>query len=290
MTEGQRGAIFVAPALLFILLVAFYPIIRNFWLSFLNIDLVSMGGTKYIGFKNYFKLIRDLRFIQSFENTIIFTAISVPIEFLLGLVFALTLNESFPGRRLVRAVAIIPWALPTAVMAMAWRWIFNDMYGVFGDILVKLGAIERSPAWLGEPGLAMFAAIFADVWKTTPFIFIILLAGLQSIPHEIYEAASIDGATSFRRFTRVTLPLLRPSIVSALMFRSIQAFAVFDLMWVLTGGGPGGSTQTISLLVYSTVFRYLDLGYGAALAVVAFVCVLALAGVISWFNKEKVEY
>jgi multiple sugar transport system permease protein len=230
----------------------------------------------------------DGRFWQSLFNTSSFTVISVVIELLLGLVIALVLNKSFFGRGIVRTIAIIPWALPTAIMGLAWAWIFNDQYGIVNDILQRLGLIDTGISWLGTPTLAMAALIVADVWKTTPFISIILLARLQSISQDLYEAHAIDGASPWQSFQQITLPLLMPQILIALLFRFAQSFGIFDLVQVMTGGGPAGSTETVSIYIYSTVMRYLDFGYGAALVVVTFL-LLVLAVAITFWLLDRVR-
>jgi multiple sugar transport system permease protein len=226
---------------------------------------------------DYAELFRDRTLHRSAANTLLFASASVSLEMLFGLAFALLLHQTFKLRGMVRAIALIPWALPTAVMAMSWRWIFNDTYGVASDLLTRLGLAERGVAWLGQPGTAFAALVVADVWKTTPFVTIILLAGLQSIPRDLYEAMSVDGAGAIRRFLLVTIPLLRPAIALALTFRLIQALGIFDLIWVLTGGGPADSTKTVALYIYDNVFRYLKPGYGAALTVAVTLSVLAVA-------------
>ncbi|MBI3098129.1 MAG: sugar ABC transporter permease [Planctomycetes bacterium] len=198
-------------------------------------------------------------------TTLAFAAVSVTLEMAIGLGFALLLQQTIRARGLFRAIALIPWALPTAVMAMSWRWIFNDVYGVANDMLLKVGLLHEPIAWLGRPGTAFFALVAADVWKTTPFVTIILLAGLQSVPRDLHEAMSVDGAGPVRRFFSLALPLLRPAMAVAVTFRMIQALGIFDLVWVLTGGGPADSTRTLAQYVYETLFRYLNLGYGAAL-------------------------
>jgi multiple sugar transport system permease protein len=201
---------------------------------------------------------------------------------------ALVLNQSFYGRGIVRTIALLPWALPTALIALVWTWIFNDQYGVVNDILLRLGLINASSNWLGDPTLAMISVIVADVWKTTPFISILLLAGLQSIPNDLYEAHAIDGASSWQSFHQITLPLLVPQIVIALVFRFAQAFGSFDLIAVMTGGGPGGATEMVSLYIYTTVMRYLDFGYGAALVVVTFVILIVVVAIAnSCLNQSK---
>ncbi len=275
-----EGWILVIPALLLLALVFAYPIARAFWLSLFTENLGTRLQPVFAGLGNFGRMAGDGRFWQSLQNTGVFTLLSVTLEMLLGTTIALVLNQSFRGRGALRAIVLLPWALPTAVMALAWTWIFNDQYGVLNDVLLRLGLVHSSINWLGEPSLAMLSLVVADVWKTTPFISIILLAGLQSISPDLYEAHAIDGASPWQSFRKITLPLLMPQILIALVFRFAQAFGLFDLVQVMTGGGPGGSTETVSLYIYATIMRYLDFGYGAALVVVTFsllVTVVSLA-------------
>ncbi len=286
--EKITGWLLLFPALLILASVFIYPIARAFWLSWFAENLGTQLEPVFTGLTNYQRMLGDGRFWQSLFNTSIFTVISVVIELLLGLVIALVLNKSFFGRGIVRTIAIIPWALPTAVMGLAWAWVFNDQYGVVNDILQRLGLIDTGISWLGTPTLAMTALIVADVWKTTPFISIILLARLQSISQDLYEAHAIDGASPWQSFQQITLPLLMPQILIALLFRFAQSFGVFDLVQVMTGGGPAGSTETVSIYIYSTVMRYLDFGYGAALVVVTFL-LLVLAVAITFWLLDRVR-
>ena len=278
--ERRTGWLLLLPALLILALVFVYPILRAFWLSLFTENLGTELQPVFSGLSNYWRMMGDGRFWQSLWNTTVFTSISVVLELLLGLGIALVLNQSFKGRGAIRTIAIIPWALPTAVMGLAWAWVFNDQYGVVNDLLQRLGLIEGGINWLGNPTLAMLTLIVADVWKTTPFISIILLAGLQSISADLYEAHAIDGANPWQSFYQITLPLLMPQILIALLFRFAQAFGIFDLVQVMTGGGPAGTTETVSIYIYSTVMRYLDFGYGAALVVVTFL-LLVVAVVIT---------
>ena len=280
--EQTTGWLMVIPALLVLALVFIYPIGRAFWLSLFTENLGTQLQPIFSGLANYGRMLGDGRFWQSMGNTAIFTTASVFLELLLGLGIALVLNQSFRGRGVVRTIAIIPWALPTAVMGLAWAWIFNDQYGVVNDILQRLGLINTSINWLGDPTLAMVALILADVWKTTPFISIILLAGLQSIPADLYEAHGIDGANPWQSFYQITLPLILPQILISLLFRFAQAFGIFDLVQVMTGGGPAGATETVSIYIYATVMRYLDFGYGAALVVVTFLLLLAAVAITAF--------
>lgn len=223
---------------------------------------------------------RDGRFLASLRNTAVFTGSSVALETILGVGIALLLHGTFRGRGLVRAITLLPWALPTAVMALAWAWIFNDSFGVANDGLRRLGLAARPIAWLSTRAGAMAALVVADVWKTTPFVALIVLAGLQGIPLEVLEAARVDGLTAWHRFRRVILPLLVPSILAAVLFRTVQAYGAFDIVYVMTGGGPGGSTETVSLYAFQTYFRYLDPVHGTWIAVNGFLPPAALAAMV----------
>lgn len=280
--EQKTGWVLLLPALIVLLVVYAYPILRAFWLSVFTQNLGTELEQVFSGLSNYGRMFSDGRFWQSLWNTTVFTTSSVLLELILGIGVALVLNQAFKGRGIVRTITLIPWALPTAVMGVAWAWIFNDQYGVVNDILRRLGLIETGISWLGNPTLAMIAVILADVWKTTPFIALLLLAGLQSIPGDLYEAHSLDGATPWQSFWKITIPLLMPQIIVSLLFRFAQAFAIFDLIQVMTGGGPGGATETVSIYIYSTVMRYLDFGYGSALIVVTFL-ILVIAVAIASF-------
>jgi multiple sugar transport system permease protein len=284
--EQNTAWIMLLPALLLLLLVFAYPIARAFWLSLFTQNLGTKLQAEFSGLDNYVRMAGDGRFWQSFLTTSIFTTTSVVLELLLGMGIALVLNQRFFGRSLVRTSAILPWALPTALIGLAWAWIFNDQFGVVNDLLLRLGLIKTGINWLGEPNLARIAVIFADVWKTTPFISILLLAGLQSISPDLYEAHAIDGASPWQSFRQITLPLLIPQILIASLFRFAQAFGVFDLIAVMTNGGPGGATEVVSLYIYSTVMRYLDFGYGAALVVVTFLLLVVAVAIASFLLSK----
>jgi multiple sugar transport system permease protein len=286
--ERRTGWLLLLPAIGLLLIVYAYPIGRSFWLSLFTQNLGTELQPVFAGFDNYRRMAVDGRFWQSIGNTTLFTITSVLLELLLGLGTALLLNQSFRGRGLVRTTALLPWALPTALIATTWTWIFNDQFGVWNDILLRLGLIDTGVNWLGDPNWAMWTVIAADVWKTTPFIAILLLAGLQSIPQDLYEAHALDGASTWQSFYRITLPLLLPQILIASLFRFAQAFGIFDLIQVMTGGGPGGATETVSIYIYATIMRYLDFGYGAALVVVTFV-ILCLAVAIAAFGLSKLR-
>ncbi|MGL6137477.1 MAG: carbohydrate ABC transporter permease [Planktothrix sp.] len=284
--EKRTGWLLILPALFIIALVFIYPILRAFSLSVFTQNLGTQLQPIFSGLNNYQRILADGRFWQTLWNTTVFTSISIILELILGLFMALILNQSFKGRGLVRTATLIPWALPTAVMGLAWAWIFNDQYGVVNDILQRLNLINSPMTWLGEPSRAMFALIIADVWKTTPFIAIILLAGLQSISQDLYEAHAMDGANSIQSFSQITLPLITPQIIIALLFRFAQAFGIFDLVQVMTGGGPAGATETVSVYIYATIRRYLDFGYGAALVVVTFLLLIVAVCIAAFFLSK----
>jgi multiple sugar transport system permease protein len=275
---GARGREWWAllPAALLVTAVLFLPVVRVVQLAFSHTP-IGTGPVSWAGFEHFTRLWADDRWWIDLRNTLVFTVSSVTLELLLGTAFALLLHRSFRGRGLLRAIAMVPWALPTAIMALAWSWIFNDAFGVANDLLGRLHLIGAPVAWLGSPATAMAAMVAADVWKTTPFVMLVVLAGLQGIPHEVHEAATLDGLGPIRRFVRVTLPMVAPALVVAAVFRTLQAFGAFDLVYVMTGGGPGGSTETVSLYAYRSYFRYLDFGYGSAIALQA-VSFAALAG------------
>src|SRR3954451_1995844 len=285
-SDQTFAALLISPAAAFVFCIAIYPILRVLWLSFFTQNLGTSLVPKFVGIDNYIRLANDGHFFGTVRTTVFFTFVSVAIELVLGLTFALLLNHEFRGRAIARAAMLVPWALPTAVLAWAWSWIFNDQFGVMNDLLHRFGILVRPIAWLGSGSAALFAVIFADVWKTTPFVVIILLAGLQNIPAELYEAAEIDGASAWRRFRFVTLPLLMPSMMVVLLFRAIQSFGIFDLIFVMTGGGPGGATETLAIYTYNTYLRYLDFGYGSAMVVVSF-AVMTLCGALLYWPLSR---
>jgi multiple sugar transport system permease protein len=266
-TASRERAWLLMPAGLLIGAAVVLPIVRIAVLGFERTDLDGGLHARFAGLAMYERLWHDGRWWTALVNTLVFTGGSVTIEMVLGIAFALLLHRSFPGRRWARAIVLLPWALPTAVMALAWGWIFNDSFGVLNDLLARAGLAHAPIAWLGQPHTAMVAMIVADVWKTTPFVALIVLAGLQGVPPSVVDAARVDGATPAGILWHVVLPLIRPACLVALAFRAAQAFGTFDLPYVLTGGGPGGGTETVALYAYRSFYRYLDFGYGAAIAV-----------------------
>jgi multiple sugar transport system permease protein len=273
----RLAALFIAPGLIFIGLFSIYPILESFRLSFYRLILTFPWlGRKMVGWQNYTDLWTDPVAADSLQSTLLFIAVTIPLELLLGLAIALVMNQGFRGRGLLRAVVLIPWAIPTVVSSQMWRFIFNDRYGLFNFAFFG-GDVSRYMAPLADPELAMTAIMAAEIWKTTPFAALILLAGLQSIPDDLYEAASIDGANAWQKFRHVTLPLITPALLLALLFRTIDALRVFDLVFVMTQGGPADSTNVLQFYGYKKTFGEGMIGYGSAIAVCVFLLSLVLS-------------
>jgi ABC-type sugar transport system permease subunit len=268
----------VLPALGTILLVALFPLVWTVWESVHLHDLrMPWLGRPFVGLDNYLEALRDPRFRGALGHTVFFAVFSVGLELLLGLWLALALNRTFRGRGLVRAAVLVPWAIPTVVSALLWRFMFEGQAGIVNAALVHLGVLREPRVWFIQAATAWVPVILADVWKTTPFVALLLLAGLQNIDASLYEAARIDGASAWRQFRFVTLPLLKPAILVALIFRTLDAFRVFDLIYALTGGGPGTSTEPIALYTFNTLLQNLQIGYGSALSVIVFAITFGLA-------------
>lgn len=262
----------VAPSLIVVGLVAFYPLYETFRLSLTNARLGSVREVRYVGFDNYERILTDSDFIDALWRTIGFTISSVAIETVLGMVIALVIHSNFKGRGAIRTSMLIPWAIPTVVSALMWQWMFNDAFGIINDFLVnKVPLLEDKVAFLARPGTAFMAMVAIDVWKTTPFMALLLLAGLQIIPGDVYEASTVDGASKWQQFWQITLPLVRPALLVALIFRTMDAFRIFDLPYVLTDASP--ETTTIAVYARQTLIQFQRLGAGSAASVIIFVMV-----------------
>lgn len=283
MTVGARDRLarfaLLAPALAFSAAIALVPILYTAWMSFRR-EQPIFGISEFIGWDNYGFLLQDARFWNALGTTAYFLALSVPLELALGVGIALLLHRPFPGRGLVRALVLVPWAVPNVVAARFWEWIFNADYGVLNYLL----GVRTN--WLGDPIWAIHAAVAADVWKTTPFVVLLALAGLQVIPEELYRAARVDGASGWQLFGRITLPLLWPVLLIVLLFRTMDAARIFDLIFVLTGGGPANTTETLVVYNYKLFYRTLQFGYGSTLAVATFLFILALSMVYILFLRR----
>lgn len=279
------GYLFLAPALLILMIIGFYPLIRTLLLSFYDTTFIN-PVSQFIGIRNYLDLANDIWFKVSYKNTWFFTIASVVMETLLGLGIALLLDKKLPGRKWVRVSVLIPWAIPTVISARMWQWLYNGDFGLINYVLAKIGMIDSYQNWLGDSSTALWAVIFADVWKTTPFMALILLAGLQTISEDIYEASAIDGVRHWQRFYLITFPLLLPTILTAFLLRTLDAFRVFDLIYVLTGGGPANSTEVLSSYAYKTTFSATQVGYGASMATVMAISVLLFAVIMQYLLRR----
>jgi ABC-type sugar transport system permease subunit len=276
--EARLGLLLAAPAVATICLIAVIPLAQTIQDSLFQISLKFENAPRpFVGLDNYRLVIEDESWFNSLRITGLVAAASVAAELVLGMIIALLINRSFRGRGVVRASVLVPWALTTVVSAKMWAWIYDGRYGIFNDLLIKVGAIDQPIIFLVRPEVTIWAMIAAEIWKTTPFMALLLLAGLQLIPHELYEAAALDGASRWQGFWRVTLPLLKPTILVALLFRTIDAVRMFDLPRVLTNGGPGKSTETVVLYTYNTFFTALNFGYGSTLAVMTFLIVVLVS-------------
>src|SRR5687768_111192 len=277
-SESRLGAAMMAPSLIVMALVAAFPIGYAIWLSLNEYSVINPGESRFVGFGNYSEALwgdGSSAFWEAFRVTFIFTGISVSIELVLGVVFALAMHQAFRGRAILRATVLVPWAVLTFGSGLLWRSIFEPNLGFFPTMLDSLGLPGGDVLWYGEDGWAMATLVFADVWKTAPFMALLILAGLQVIPEDVYDAAKVDGATTWQRFARITLPLLKPAILVALLFRTLDALRIFDLPFALTNGANG--TTTLSLHAYNELTRNRLVGEGSALAVLTFVVVMVVS-------------
>jgi trehalose/maltose transport system permease protein len=255
-----------------VFIVAFFPLLQTFYLSFTDQQfLAGISTTHIIGWKNYSDLLDDISFRNSIVFTIKFAFVTVILEFVLGMVVALVVNSQFKGRGLMRTAMLVPWAIPTVISTKIWQWMYNDIYGVVNDLMLRVHLIHRPVAWIAESSTALPAIAAVDIWKTTPFVALLLLAGLQVIPGDIYEAANVDGASKVQQFFQITLPLLRPAILVTLVFRTLDALRVFDVVYVMFQNRL--DTQTMTIYAQSTIVGG-QVGYGSAISVAIFVIIL----------------
>jgi ABC-type sugar transport system permease subunit len=280
--SGVRGEALFAlalllPAAIVVFGVVLYPVARTFVLSLFDVDSPLPGSYPFVGLSNYARAFRDPAFYPVLGHTLYFTLLSTAAELVLGIAVALLLNAPLRARWFWRSLVVLPWALPTIVNGALWRWIYNGQYGALNGLLSTLHLSNTPHQWLGSPFLALNMVILADVWKNTSIVVFFILAGLQTISSDLYESARMDGAGAWAAFWRITLPLLAPSIAVVLILRTIEAFKVFDIIYVMTGGGPASGTQTVAFFTYLQAFSNQLFGYGAALAYLIVLAVFALA-------------
>jgi len=300
-TERLKAArLFLIPMLLALALVAGWPLGRTIYFSFTNASLTDLYNSSFVGFDNYLGwvtlksgrriysgIIADPVWWNAVWNTIRFSLVSVTLEATFGMIVALFLNAEFKGRSIVRAAILVPWAIPTIVSAQMWRWMLSDQFGIINDIAKSIGLIDHNIAWTATNETAMFAVLLVDVWKTTPFMALLILAGLQMVPKDIYEAADIDGVHPVKQFFRITLPLVRPALMVAIIFRMLDAMRIFDLIYVLT---PNSSaTKTISVLARENLIDFDKFAYGSAESTMLFLLIALMAGLYIWLGKVRFD-
>jgi ABC-type sugar transport system permease subunit len=275
--EFRFAALLLIPSVIVVFGIVIYPILRTLYTSFYDINSPFPGTYPFVGFDNYSQALSNPEFWSAVRRTAYFTVVSTGLELTLGMGIALLLNAPLRARWLFRSIVVLPWALPTIVNGALWRYIFNAQYGVLNAILTQVGLQSHYHAWLNSQTFALNAVIFADVWKNTSLVAFLLLAGLTTIPRNLYEAARVDGVSAWQAFWRITLPMLKPAIVVVLVLRTIEAFKVFDIIYVMTRGGPANGTQSVALYTYQQAFSNELFGYGAALAYLIVVFIAAFA-------------
>ena len=273
------AAAFVAPAALVIVLIVLIPLGRALWMSLFDIRLTRPGVEPFVGLGNYLEQLTSGDFWAATGRALYFTVVSTALELGFGMGLALLMDQPLRWRWLLRTLVILPWALPTIVNALMWRWIDNAEYGALNALLTQTGVLHAYQPWLSDSDLAMWMVIIADVWKLTPLVAILLLAGLQSIDREVVEVARVDGAGPWQVFRHILLPLVTPVILIVLVLRTMEAFKVFDLIWIMTHGGPANSTQTIAIYAYQTAYQGFDFGRGAALGYLIALVIMVLAAI-----------
>ncbi len=301
MRQRVRAAwLFLAPMLVVLAAVAGWPLLRTIYFSFTDTSLTDLEAGRWIGFANYFSvlsmpsgrvlydgLLVDPAWWRAVWNTVRFAVISVTCETVFGMIVALVLNAEFPGRGFVRAAVLIPWAIPTIVSAKMWQWMLNDQFGIINDVLLNLGLISTKIAWTASADTAMVAVLIVDIWKTTPFMALLILAALQMLPREIYEVARIDGVSPWRVFWKVTLPLIRPALMVAVIFRGLDALRIFDLIYVLTPNNA--HTKSMSVFARENLFEFDKFAYGSAASTLLFLILALLTMLVLWLGRVRLD-
>lgn len=277
LTEEELATVLLFPVVVFLLTVSFYPIVDTVWGSLHTGYVLEHETRQFVGLQNYEQILNSGQFWNALTVSLIYTFVSVPIELVIGIGMALLLNRAFKGKYFIQAAILFPWALPTVINARIWAWMFHGEYGVINDMLVKIGILESPYPFLAVPDAALASMTFVTIWKTSSFMALIMLAGLSGIPSHLYEAARMDGASKWRQFRDITLPLLKPTILVALIFRTLPAFQAFGLPYGLTGGGPAEATTTLVLYDHKLTFNSLAFGRGSAAATIITLIALLIA-------------
>jgi trehalose/maltose transport system permease protein len=291
---------FLLPMIIALIVVAGWPLLRTIYYGFTDASLSNLSEAKWVGFKNYFTIttmksgkvlyggiLADPAWWNAVWNTVRFALISVSLETVIGTIVALVLNAEFKGRGIVRAAILIPWAIPTIVSAKMWSWMLNDQFGIINDLFMKIGLIHEKIAWTASVDTAMSAVLIVDIWKTTPFMALLILAGLQMVPKDIYEAAKIDGVHPIKVFFRVTLPLIRPAVMVAVIFRLLDAMRIFDLIYVLTPNSK--ATKTMSIISRENLIEFDKFAQGSAMSTLLFLLIAVMTGLYIWLGRVNLE-
>jgi len=289
MTQKRMGYLFIAPTIALFAVLAVYPVLKTISLSFFEYRLQFGEIKTFIGFDNYIRLFTTERFYKSLKFTILFTISTVSVEVCLGLLFAQLMNKDYKGKSFLRVIVLIPWAIPTIVSGFIWRFMVNDQYGILNHILKSMHLIDQFIPWLSQSSTAAAVIILADIWKTAPYVSLLALAGLQNISISQLEAASIDGASSVRKYFAIILPALKPVLATAALFRLIQSFKVYTIIAALTNGGPANSTESLTLYTLRSFFDAGNYGYGAALATVTLIITVFIALMFLGVIQNKIN-
>ena len=286
--DERSAAILVFPVVAVLLVVAAFPIIYSFWVSLHDIVLTRPLRRPFVGFENYLRIYEDERFWLAVTRTTVYTVVTVAATTLLAMLVALLLNEAFPGQRLLSALLLVPWATPSVVNGLMWKWIYDPTYGLLNGLLVQVGLLDRYRVWLGDPDLTLLLISNAAVWKQMPLAALLLIVTMKAIPDDLYRAAKVDGACVFQRFLHVTLPALRPGLMLVLVYETMISIRHFDLFLIMTQGGPGDASFTLSWLIYVETFRSLRFGTGAAMSYVLAMATFLLSWAVIRFLGKRI--
>lgn len=279
--------LFLLPCILTLLICAGWPLFRTIFFSFTDATLDNLRDVSFVGAENFIEVARDQDWWKAVRNTFIITIVSVPLETILGMIIALILHRNFKGRGWMRAIVLIPWTIPTIVSARMWAWMLNDSYGIINDLLIRIGIISEPISWISSSFMSIMSIIMVDVWKTTPYMALLLLAGLQSLPQDCFEAAEVDSIPFRTSLKSIILPLMKPTIIVAMIFRALDAVRIFDLVYVLSSGN--NETATMSVYARRFLVDYADVGYGSAAATFLLFFVAFLSVLYISFNRKKLS-
>ncbi|MCR4555242.1 MAG: sugar ABC transporter permease [Alphaproteobacteria bacterium] len=279
--------LFLAPCLLTLALCAGWPLLKTIYFSFTDAALDSLNDFQFIGIDNFINLARDQDWWIAVKNTFVITVVAVPLETILGMIIALILHRNFKGRGWMRAIVLVPWTIPTIVSARMWAWMLNDVYGIVNELIIRVGIVDSTIPWIADNTLSIVSIILVDVWKTTPYMALLLLAGLQSLPQDCFEAAEVDSIPFHKILMKIILPLMKPTIIVAMIFRGLETFKIFDLVYILSSGNS--ATATMSVFARKHLVDYADVGFGSAAATALLFFIAFLSIFYISFNRKKLN-